>query len=149
MNTRNKALLEEAKQQGYLVMRYGYSRDVVSQYYQWCHAQVIPAIFVWFHGSSASFDSNTEPVFVGSAMDGRSLFCAPDFTPTSELLERCRALSKRCLASVSRGNYGRARTLLCGELAAYYIGQEMAIEAAKELWDIWQEAKQHLVFIPD
>src|ERR1700719_5067984 len=25
------------------------------------------------------------------------------------------------------------------------IKQEMAVEAAKELWDVWQEAKQHLV----
>jgi hypothetical protein len=40
----------------------------------------------------------------------------------------------------------RASVHLGGSMAAYYIKQEMAVEAAKELWDIWQEAKQHIVF---
>jgi len=35
------------------------------------------------------------------------------------------------------------------QMSARFVGQEIPIEAAKELWDIWQEAKQHLVFIPD
>jgi hypothetical protein len=90
MNARNEALLEEAKQQGYLVMRYGYNNTLKARYFQWCRSQKTPAIYVWFHGQVSSFESNTEPVLLGyyeSETDG-DLFDSPDFTPTPELEDR-------------------------------------------------------------
>jgi hypothetical protein len=148
MNARNETLLEQAKQQGYLLMRYGYNNTLKAHYFEWCRSQKIPAIYVWFHDMSASFETNTEPVYLGyyeSDTDG-DLFDCPSLTPTPELKERCRALSARCLAS---SNSKRARTARGAGMMARYIGKDMAIEAAKELWQIWQEAKQHLVFVPD
>ncbi|MGH2494613.1 MAG: hypothetical protein ACRDIV_07895 [Ktedonobacteraceae bacterium] len=152
MNARNEALLEQAKQHGYLVMRYGHNSTLQMHYFRWCQSQKIPAISVWFHGASASFDTNTEPVFLGYYDEPETepaLAGSPDFTPTPELQERLRILSSRCLASVSRRNSEKAWIFSGGGMMASYIGQEMAIEAAQELWDIWQEAKNHLVFMPE
>jgi len=97
---------------------------------------------------SASLDSDTDPVFEGYSMVGKFLSGNPSFTPTPELKERCHTLYDRCCASMLRSPR-RASVHLGGCMGAYYIEQEMPIEAAKELWDIWQEAKKHLVFIPD
>lgn len=104
MNARSEALLEQAKQQGYLVMRYGYNNTLKAHYFEWCRLQKIPAIYVWFHGLSASIDSNTDPVFDGYSMVGKFLTSNPSFHPTTELYERCNALYERCAASMLRSS---------------------------------------------
>lgn len=147
MNARNEALLEKAKQQGYLVMPYGHNGKVYGEYFRWCKANILPAIIVTYHGQSAFLETNTDPVHDGYfRYTDKILLHNPDFTPTPELKAQLEAMSKKLLASASHGNRGRARTLLTDKIHARYVGQEAAIEAAKELVGMWQEAKKHIQF---
>jgi hypothetical protein len=79
-------------------------------------------------------------------MTETALYDTPDLAPTPELEERLKALSKRLLASVSRPNYDRALVISSSHFFTRYVGQEAAVEAAKELVCMWQEAKKHIQF---
>lgn len=58
----------------------------------------------------------------------------------------CSGEADRCHDSVLPGYRNKAGVAFNDQMSARFIGQEIAVEAAKELRDIWQEAKQHIVF---
>ncbi|MGB7624428.1 MAG: hypothetical protein WBN92_18940, partial [Terriglobia bacterium] len=124
MNSRNEALLEQAKKQSYLVMPYGHNNSLVAKYFEWCQAEKVPAIIVTYHGQSAFLDTNTEPVFLGYFRSNTPIDSAISFVPTPELQERLDALSEKLIASVSRRNRGRGSVLSGNTIHASYIGQE-------------------------
>lgn len=145
MNARDKALLEQAKRQNYLLMPYGYNPSLRDHYASWCLSQAIPVILVRFRGKSAWVEIETGALSHWYNDQSNP----PGLGPTPELEARLVMLSRKCLESAAPRHKKRATADFVEEQSAYYISQDMAVEAAKELWAIWQEAKQHLVFIPD